>query len=330
MPRSAPLYRIVLLESLRLSWRNKFLWVFGFFAAFATGGGVYELIVRWLNIVIVRGTSLTLPPIRAFLLPAFRPQSDDMLQLAVAVGSAMVVVALLALFLWAIIVSQGALVGSVSRISRGSRGSLQRGFAIGVGSFWRVLAVNIVSRALIILSLIVAGAPLLLASARGSAGAVALAFVSFLIFVPLSLAISFLAIYAVAAMLSGNLSLSAAVKKSVKFFAANWLISLEMAAILLLANLVFGVILVLALMPLSIPFILLFLAATVLGAPALFMVIFALAGIAFFAIVAVAGSFLSTFEVTSWTLLYLHLSERKKVPKIIRTLQAIPAAFARR
>jgi len=329
MPQSTSLYRIVLLEALRLSWRNKFLWVFGFFAAFATGGGVYELVARWLNVVIVRGTSLTMPPIRAFLLPALRPQGSAA-QMAAAVGSIIVVVAVMAVFLWAIMISQGALIGSVSRIYRKSRGSLARGFAIGVGSFWRVLALNIASRAGIVISLVVVGGPLLIAGLRGTSASAALAFASFLIFIPLSLVISFLAIYAVAAALSGNLSLGAAVKRSVEFFAENWLISLEMAAILLLANITFGVALVLALVPLSIPFILLFLAATVLGIPALFTMIFVVAAIAFLTLVAVAGSFLSAFEMTSWTLLYLHLSERKKIPKIIRTLRAIPAAFARR
>ena len=41
-----PLYRKVLKQALFITWRAKFLWIFGFFAALLGNGGAYEILFR--------------------------------------------------------------------------------------------------------------------------------------------------------------------------------------------------------------------------------------------------------------------------------------------
>jgi hypothetical protein len=112
-----------------------------------------------------------------------------------------------------------------------------------------------------------------------------------------------------------------AFKNGWRLFAANWLISLEMAFVLLVINSVIALVILLIAILLVSPFFFVGLAVTASQNPYGFWSIMTIPLVIMVIVTIVIGSGLATFQVSSWTLLYLRLNESKKAySKIVRWL----------
>ena len=116
----------------------------------------------------------------------------------------------------------------------------------------------------------------------------------------------------------------AALKSGWELFTKNWLISIEMAFVVLLINFVLGLGLVILLGIVSIPFVLLgaifYLIGTSLGIYLLGVV----ATIVLIAAAFIVGAFIAAFQFVAWTLLYKRLLGNKDTSKIIRLFKRLP------
>ena len=112
-------------RALEIMWKFKYLWVFGFFLEFGSGGG---------------GGFGNLPdkikaPVGDFLGGAL----IGAIVLLVLVGLVVFV-----LFLIMYIISQGGLIHCVSRIESGEKPTLRDGWNAGIANFWRILGIAII------------------------------------------------------------------------------------------------------------------------------------------------------------------------------------------
>ena len=135
-------------RALDIMWKFKYLWIFGFFLEFGTGGG------GWIG---------NLPE-------KIKMRVGDFIGGGFLEGALLGVIVLLVLaglvvfvaFLIMYIISQGGLIHCVSRIEAGENSTLRDGWNAGVANFWRILGISIMILIFILGTALVTLAPFIL------------------------------------------------------------------------------------------------------------------------------------------------------------------------
>jgi hypothetical protein len=123
-------YGALISEAFWLTWRNRFLWIFGFFLG---GGQVFNLLQNANNLGRPETVSFLGDNAALFVLGARRLILDN---LVLFLGLA-VALALIGIFL--ALVSQGALIDSVAGLHRGEERRFSWALRAGLSNFWRLL-----------------------------------------------------------------------------------------------------------------------------------------------------------------------------------------------
>ena len=328
MPDSPTLYRHVIADAWRLSWRHKFLWIYGFFASVLASGGVYDVIYRGWNDATVRRIFRTLPDASLPSIPAALNSAWKTSGLAFpplwAIAALAVAIIVGAALLWASVISQGALISAGGALRRGKTPDSRDVFRAGLARFWPVLGINFLSRFLSAVALFLTALPVGALLLEQSPRAAILYIISFLAFVPFALIVALLTFFALAAVVVEKLPFLRALTSAWATFSRHWLVSLEMAFVILAIDILMAVAVVIGLFVLILPFAFLLLMVQLVGTKVSLLLVLVLAAIALLSFIIAAGSFTSTFRYAAWTALYLRLEERGGTPKIIRLIRAIP------
>lgn len=324
------LYRPILKKALELTWRNKYLWVFGFFATFLGSGGVYDVIIKGWNTIggrtVVKSfANFTAPPFTIFE-GTGTALTNALGKTGLIAGTALGLILIVLLYVLAL-VSQGGLVYSVGALAKRKKVTIRDSFDKTTSKLVHIFGVNLGAKALIFLLLVIIGLPIVLIAGTSATWSNVLYFVAFLVSIPLSLVVLFLMLYTVAGMMVKKLSLLEAIKDSLCILKKHWLISLEMALILLGISVLLGIGISLALLLVSVPFLVLGITFYLLVGEVGLTVIITFALVLFLVAVVVIGSAFTTFQLASWTLLYVKLSDSGAVSAIVRTIKGIPVQF---
>jgi hypothetical protein len=124
-------YGDFLSEAFRLTWRNRFLWFFGFFVAGA--GGSFNFPANFGGQEMQDPFGPAAGPLRWI--------SDNLVLFLTAVIAVVVVLALV--FIVLSIISHGALAESVAALHRGETRGFGSAFRAGTANFWRVLGLKV-------------------------------------------------------------------------------------------------------------------------------------------------------------------------------------------
>lgn len=328
MTKHAPLYRVILKRAWHLTWSHKELWIFGFFATFLQTAGVAEIMIKAWSRVSDEGWNA------AALLQSSYPGAAFVSGLSAGIGdrvrfdpSALVpIVIILAIFVtlfWFVAASEGALVWA-AKGGKKKLPAIEESFAHGRTHGWQIAFIHVISKLLLAALFMVTSLPLILVAAEATYQNLALYFISFLIFFPLALIVSFMTIYAVCAMVISKQRFSDAIHTAWHLFRKHWLISIETALILLVVSLAGGVAIALIALILAVPVSLLIVSAFIVGSTTTFGVV-ATVGVLVLVLFALAvGAIVTTFEIVTWTLLYERLARRGGVAKLVRILRGIP------
>jgi len=328
-------YGELISEAFRITWRNRFLWVFGFFAAGSsfnipsgggTGGGTDDNdfdpnsfdFAGSLAFGAGPGPDTVLGPMLAQQFP-----SGAMLAALVVLG---LLVALF--FIAAAIISNGALAESVAAIHRGERRGFGSAFGAGWRNFWRVLLQGILLFLIALGLLLAIGLPVGLAifgvfAGTESVGArVAVTVIAvlvailllLLVFVPLYIVSQF----ALREMVVGRAGIAGAIGRGFRLFRRNtgrsllvWLIWLALAIATGIALLILLVVLGLVLVG---PGLYLFFSETSATAGVIVGVI---GGLILLALYLILSGAVGTFSHAYWTLAYLRLAEPPATPAAV-------------
>lgn len=246
MQSTSYLYRPVIKKSWQIIRSFPHLWVFGLLAIIFSIGSEYEILLR--SVYNSGRTGL----INAFLEGVNSGLSEgsklanqnfwvNSWNIFVSnAGSAMtalfifaLVITLVLVFIWLSISSQVALIRNVALIDKGKKASLAEGFEFAVSNFWPVLAIVIILKALL---LVMFGLLELVFGAVSGLGWAAdvIYIAAFIIFVGLALILAFLLKYQLFYLILKKQGFKESLKSGWRLFAANWLISLETAALMLL------------------------------------------------------------------------------------------------
>ena len=124
-------YGDLLSEAFRLTWRNRFLWFFGFFIA--GGGGSFNFPANFGGQEVQDPFGPVAGPLRWI--------SENLVLFLTIVISVVVVLALV--FLVLSMISHGALADSVAALHRGETRRFGSAFRAGTANFWRVLGLKV-------------------------------------------------------------------------------------------------------------------------------------------------------------------------------------------
>ena len=124
-------YGDLLSEAFRLTWRNRYLWFFGFFIA--GGGGSFNFPANFGGEEVRNPFGPVAGPLQWI--------SDNLVLFLTVVISVIVVLALI--FLVLSMISQGALAESVAALHRGETRSFGSAFRVGTTNFWRVFGLKV-------------------------------------------------------------------------------------------------------------------------------------------------------------------------------------------
>ncbi|MDI3496295.1 MAG: hypothetical protein PWQ35_316 [Patescibacteria group bacterium] len=317
-------YRLIIKQALNIAWKYKYLWLFGIFASIiaASGSFEYQLLTNSFQMGALESSYYFLGSITnvletfvLFVLGIANLFTYDILTIINTLTVIIIVSILLIAFTWLAVSSQGALVEAAQKIIRGKKKTIKLNIrqllTTGHKKFWPVLGLNILIKLAIILILAIVSVPFLLLASKYSTSLFLIYTLAFIIFVPLTIACSLIIKYAIAYIIIDNENLGSALKKSWLMFQRNWLVSLEMGIILFLINFLAGFLLIIALSVIIFPY---FIFAVDYG---ITWLIITSALIILFLMIAV-GSFLTTFQISAWTNIFLELKNGNGQAKLER------------
>lgn len=326
-----PFYRNILKQAWQLTWRNKYLWWFGIFAALLGNGGELEIIFNnasgnpaqalfpsWQRIVstgVFRFETIT--NIANLL-------KNDTLNVIFVLLICLAALAVFLFLVWVVIVSQAALVNNSAAIIKQKKNNFRDGLNAGILNFWPVFSLNILVKAAIYVLLMAVALPIFFSQENSAANIFYIT--ALILLVPASIILSFIMKYAIAYAVAGKLKAGRAIQRGWSLFKANWLISFEMAIILFAINLLVGLGIVLAILTLAVPFLFLGLISFYSFSAAGSWLIAILAFSCFIAIIVLAGAALAVFQISSWIGLFLELDKKGGVSKLVRVVNDLVKA----
>lgn len=320
-------YRPVLKKAWEVTWQNKFLWIFGLFAALAGNGGIYEILVKSFEKVVSRGEFfLQKTPWFWEVSILTWPRLEDVYEKSPLFVNLFwvlffVILITVAVIIWLSITSRAALIHCIKKIVSKRKTDIKEGWANGIKFFWPVFGLNIVAKALIFGLLVLITIPTMFFITGGGSSLgwnIVLYILAFVIFTILALLISFMTIYASCFVVISNLPFVEAIRASWRLLIKNWLVSIEVAFILFLITLGIGAGLILLSIFYLLPVILLLATFTYLELNIGFWIIFLLATLGWLGGILWVGAVLSTFQFSTWTILFLELNKKKIGSKILR------------
>ncbi len=313
-----PFYRTILKQAWNTAWRTKYLWFFGIFASLVGSGGEYELMIRGISKgellenfeqLVQAGffSTNTLRNIKEII-------SNDPATFAIVLALLGVIAVLFLFLVWIVIVSQVAIVQVTAKRVGGKETSFQEAINYGVSKFWPALWLNASAKAVIYLVILMMFG-LLSVSGIGSGVAYTTAF---LIALAIAVLTSFVFKYAVAQMVVKDENLRNSFFSGLKLFRENWIVSIEMALMLFVVNIVSVFTSLLISLMLYTPLIYLsYIFSQLAGTPGAWIGIFLSLAI-LLGLVMFIASLSAVFQISSWTVLYSELVSRGVKSKFLR------------
>lgn len=335
MQTTAYLYRPVLKKAWDATKKFKNLWLFGLFAVLASAGGEYEIITRGLydpnNGGVIsafidsfktgwqEGLSLAGGNFWSSLGQLF---SADYGSLALVLFALLFVVVLALVMVWLVVACEISLIKGASLAVKNKKSSWGELLAFANKNFWPILLIVIAFKIIAAIFFWLLGLELWLMSGTGFWG-IAVYMLSFLVFTGVILFASFIFKYQRFYVLLRKQKLLPSLGSAWKLFKGNWLISIEMAMIMLGIYLAATVVSLLAITILAgIPIIIV--PFYLMSVPVFIKVALSvLAALLAIIIVMLISSVLTVFQWAGWVALFERLDAGDEQSKFLRVAEQI-------
>lgn len=321
--KGGTLYRHILRDAWKLTWKHKALWILGFLAVFWGDLGAYQSFNRTFESLSPTFQN-RFPAIDAFRASLFVFEDG---RFVFNLFLVLLVLMVLAAFFVVVTAGRGGLILSIMHKKEKEKITLRQALTSGATHFWPLLAIFVLTRIDIPIYLLLLGP---IVSAPASVSNLLIYMLAFTGVTLISLTLSFLGIFASAFIVLEKMPLFEAIKASLRLFKKHWLISLEFALILYFVSLAVGMAVLLCLFIIAVPFLLLGVIVGLLQLQWATWLLLISAVVVYLAFLLVAGSVFVTFQYAAWVLLYLRLHESNAVAKIMRLTSRFSHVFHRR
>lgn len=321
-------YRGLLKRSWEISWKYKWLWLFGFFATLLGNGTFYESVLRgFTNLSEGRSIFYTIKEyVNSGLLSIFswtrllELWETDSTFVSLSVLTLITILLILAIFIVMSVVSQIAIIKSAVTLDEKKKITKLQAFRSGMEKFWPVFWLNVITRVLMFGMVLIIAFCVSLFLAKPIVWSFFLYIFAFLCLLLLGIIIYFITIYAGAFIVLRDKKVWTALRYSWYIFRSNALLNFEFGLLLFFINVLVGIIgVVIAVFAVS-PFILLYFLMIAMHLSAFsFVVGFIILGLVALIMVLI-GSWFTTFNITSWSLLFEELALKNGKAKLLRII----------
>lgn len=320
------LFRDSIRQSWVIAWRYKYLWLFGFFAALLGNGGELQVLLN--NVINIGESPQTLLGIQNLYTTGFLGimyvNFKSFLSQSTLEAIFFLLVFLTTTFvaIWLIVTSQGALFDGIKKIQNGKKTDLAQGYRAGSKFFGRILALNVISNAVVYGLFIAVSLPIVLVLLVKSTDTGILLYVlfGFIILVPIALVISFVSKYAILYVVWMEQSLGRAISSGWHLFKRNVLVTVEASLIILGFSILGALALIIVLAFLSIPFFMLGFLSILFDSTLAFTVVLVIGFIVIGVAVGIYGAMFSVYRYAFWALIFSRLVDNKGESKILRVI----------
>lgn len=321
-------YRSILKQSWKISWKYKFLWFFGFFASLVGFTVETKILSRSINqeagmsslndILIFLNTGILSANSWKNALGLFHSNPGSIIFIILIM---LVVLAIVLFFAWLATSSQIGIINAVAKISKEQKEKLTIKSLIkgGQKKFWPVLFLNVLISLLINILYLLITLLLILVIVKKQVFITLLYGLIFIVFIPVSLFLSFITKYAIAFVILENKKFGRAIKDAWKLFFDKWLISVEMAIVLFFVNIIALILISFVSFVVFILFFGIALSVNMLASSIILFWLFVIIGfLLVLAIAILSGSLLNVFQIASWTNLFVRIKEDGATSKLER------------
>jgi hypothetical protein len=326
-----PFYRLILKRSLAVSWKFKWLWIFGFFAAFLGNGNLYEFLFGMYNnlssgqsffFTITQYANSGLLGMISFGRLQHLWQTDIS---AFSMGLFIMLMSFcfLAVMISLAVICQGALARGVIGNDQKKKVSLKQSFNDGLEKFWPILELNFITKVVFIgfLLLLVYIVANLMPGTFWIDSIIIV--VSFIVFIVCGIVIYFLTLYGTAFIVLRDKKVFDALKEAWHVFRKNILLNLEMGLLLFIINVVAVISGIILLFIILAPFILLYFMLVFTGSAFGLTVISIVMILVFVAGLVLFGAWYNTFQMGAWLILFEELALNPVKSKTLRLFEHV-------
>lgn len=305
-----PLYRDAVRFGWQFAWRNKFLWMYGLFAALLGQLGMFDMLAKAASAVghaaaggarlyFFRFPERMFSGVNEFVGSPGIAWILWIFLLGAGLAAALTVLA---------VVSQGALIHAAGRGKHGADiPADSREWRAGVAHFWRLLFLHAFKKITILLLAVLVGWAAYAASVSSAIGDFFLFLALFLVCVVVGMAASFFTLYAACYVVIEEYGLGDALGASWRLLKRHWLTSLEVGFLFLVFNAALAAVGMIGFFLMLVPAALLWFLAFFVGNSLLFGIGIVFLLFCFIAFVMALGSVFTVFSTTTWTHLFLHM-----------------------
>ena len=202
--------------------------------------------------------------------------------------------------MWIIIASEISIIKSTIQLDNKEKPKFIKSLIGAKQNFFSVLGLHIISKIITFILIVGICLPLLIFVVNSSISyRLPIAFVVWVIFLPIAIIISFIFKYAINFVVLKGEKFSQSIKDAWMVFKTNWMISIEMSIWILIINLVVGFLLLLITQIVIVPFDLVALSMVGGGVREIFFTKI----LPIFLLYVFVGSIVTVFQISSWTLL---------------------------
>jgi hypothetical protein len=332
MRNPRPLYREVLRDALRVAWRNKHLWPLGFLAGILLSGSPYDLISRCFSMAFsapngAYGSSDLMMTLVLARRVALQGIHAGLPWIVLPIG--LIVIALVAAVVWLATVAQGGLLAAVAAGGERRQPGIQAFFNEGLRRFWPLLVVNLLLRAVVALAVLAIAAVFIPAVKYANPLLIFTALAGLVLIVPFAYLATNVAFFAAMGIVRRKERLLPSLAEAWTLTLRHWLVVLETSFVVFALDLVAALGLALAAAVLSVPFLILFLAAAVTQSAAVLWTVLGLYFLLLLALILTVASAAVTFHYAVWALLAERLRKGEATAKLLRAYRAVAQTIRR-
>ncbi|MBT4723194.1 hypothetical protein HN958_00580 [Candidatus Falkowbacteria bacterium] len=324
-----PFYRIILKRALSVSWKFKWLWGFGFFAAFLGNGNLYEFVYSmYSNLATGQSFFYTVTQYSnsgLFGMISFgRLQylwQNDISAFSMGIFTLLMAFCFLAVLISLAVISQGAIAKGLINADQKKKTTFRQSFNEGLEKFWPILELNFITKVVFVGILLLVIYVIANIMPGNLIADTIIIIVSFVVFIVLGIIIYFLTIYGTAFIVLRNKNVFQALKEAWHVFRKNVLLNIEMGLLLFIINVLAVLAGVILLFIVLAPFILLYFMLMFTGSSFGLTVISILMVIVFVGGLILFGAWYNTFQLGAWLILFEELALNKTKSKTLRVFE---------
>ena len=331
MSNSENIYRVVIADAFKIAWREKRFWPLSLFAFALLSMASFDVIFVSAAIIKKHAATGHAPAYFEFIkntLHKILNLSHSVLGLFSFFQFVTVVAILVIAAAVFSCICQGALVYALGSMRRGDRVSIRTALQFGVAALTQVGLLNVFSILSLFLIRFLAGYTLYLILGLNQSASWFIYIFSFLVFLVVLFGINIIQIFALNAMVLQGAPLMTAIKRGYDLFRKHWLITIETALLLLIANCLLGIVLSIVISILQyVASIFILTSAVVMHSYALYIFFIVLSWVAYTLCIFSIAAFIVQLQYATWILLYRKMGEGGIVAKLHRVYRDITGTY---